>query len=70
MNALPSQWVQTQTGGSVENCKISTRPDGQPSAIADPSVADFVGRYSCGSHSSLSEFHMIHVPSELIPYPL
>ena len=52
---------------SIENRKINTRLDTHPSATVEPAMADFTGRYSGGSHSSFSEFHMIHAPSELIP---
>ena len=56
-----------ETGGSVENWKINARPDGQPSATADPLTVERNDRYSCGSHNTFSEFHVIHAPSGLMP---
>lgn len=48
---------------------IKTRPDTQPMATVDAVTAEYNGRYSRGNQNKFSELHVIHLPSELTPWP-
>ena len=50
-----------------KNPIIKTRPDGQPTMMSHAATAEHDGRYSDGSQSTFSPFHVIHILSALKP---